>query len=146
MKLRRVAASARHRGPVSRGITTLVIGRRRMLLMRKGTRHPGNILTGAINHPGIAVMVQTIRHGKIAGMAARVGHLPHRHRLEMRVRRSLDLGRIDTAIDEVMLRVEGEVVVHLRTVEKVVGVMAMLEMIKRMGVAEMVEIAKRKAM
>ncbi len=114
--------------------------------MRKGTRHPGNILSGAINHLAIAVMVQTVRHGTIAGMPARVGHLPHRHRLEMRVRGPFDLGRINTVIDEVMLRVEGEVVVYLGTVEKVVGVMAMLEVIKRMGVAEVVEITKREAM
>lgn len=114
--------------------------------MRKGARHPGNILSGAINNPGIAVVVQTIRHGKIAGTSTLVGHLPHRHRLEMGVRRPLDLGRIDPAIDDVMLPVKGEVVVHLGTVEKVVGVMAMLEMIKGMGVAEVVEIAKCEAM
>jgi hypothetical protein len=117
-----------------------------MVLVRKRTRHPGNILTGSINHMAIAVVIQTIRHGKIAGMSAPVGHVPHRHRLEMRVRRPFDLGRINAAIDKVMLTVKGEIVIYLRTMEKVVGIMAMLEVIKRMRVAEVVEITKSEAM
>jgi len=116
-----------------------------MLLVREGTMHPGHVLIGSINHLPIAVMGQPIRHREITGMPALVGHLPHRYRLKMRVGGPFDLRRVNATIDHVVLPVKSEVVVHMRIMEKVIGVMAMLEVIKRMGRTEMIKITKRKA-
>jgi hypothetical protein len=122
-----------------------VIGGGRMLFVREGTRHPGNVLAGAINHLAVTVMGQPVGSCEITGMPALVGHLPHRNRLKMRVGGPFDLRRVNTAIDHMVLPVKSEVIVHMRIMEKVIGVMAMLEVIKRMGRTEVIKITKRKA-
>ena len=117
-----------------------------MLSVREGTRHPGHFLIGPINHLVIAFAAQPVGPRDITGMSTLVGHLAHRYGLEARVGGPLDPGRVNTAIDEVVLPINGEVVVHVRIMEKMFGVVTMLEVIIRMRPAEMVIIAKREAM
>jgi hypothetical protein len=112
LKLRAVATPTPGVETGRRGEMTLMVGWP-MLFVHGGVRHPGNVLAGAINHRGIAVACHPVGHRKLAGMTAVIGHLAHGHRLEVRVGRVPDMRWVRAAVDEVMLRVEGETVVHL---------------------------------
>lgn len=81
--------------------------------MGEWARRPGHVLIGPINHLRIAVVAQSVRSRKVAGVPALVGHLPHRYRLEVRAGRPFDLGGVNAAIDKVVLPVGGKVVVHM---------------------------------
>lgn len=115
-----------------RRVTTPMISRGPVLPVHEGSMNPGSVFTGAINHPVIATAGQPVGHCEITGMPGRIGHLAHRHRLEVCVRGALNLRRVNPPVNQVVLPIEGEVVVHVRIMEKVIGVMAMLEVIKRM--------------
>ena len=53
---------------------------------------------------------------------------------------------INAAVKEVVIRIHDKVVVHPRMIEKVVGIAAMMKMVKRMMVAKMIKVAEREAL
>jgi hypothetical protein len=103
LNLRTITTLTRRGKYTPPAVIALVVGRGRLLLVREGTMHPGNVLAGSINHLGITLADQPVGPREIAGIPAPVRHLAHRHRLEVRVRRGLNMRRVNTAIDKVVL-------------------------------------------
>jgi hypothetical protein len=131
--------------PAQRGKTTRPAGKLPVMPRQGMIAHCGNIPAGTINHRSISVSGQAVRHDKTAGVPGSVRQFAHRHGMNRPVRRRFDSCRINAAVNEVTMRVHCPVIIHPRTMEKAVGIMAVPEMLKRMPAAEIVVIAKREA-